>query len=125
MKRSYRTQDGYFFYHQENGTLTDTEDNKDFDMSFDSVEDLFNQTEAIDVSTSNGFEVEITKDYEGDDYHVVSYEPSSTLPLDHYETVGFETLKEVLTYLDKLEQEDFMEFKTSDIIFSGGYELGS
>ena len=132
MKRSYKTQDGYFFYHQENGTLTDAEDNKDFDMSFDSEEQFFNlvigegrgTSEAIDVFTSNGFEVEITKDYEGDDYHVVSYEPSSTRPLDHYETVGFKTIKEVLTYLDKLEQEDFMEFKTSDIIFSGGYEVG-
>ena len=110
-KRLYKTQDGYFFYHQENGTLTDTEDNKDFDMLWNSVEDLFNHNDAIDVFNSNGFEVEITKDYEGDDYHVVSYEPSPTRPMDHYETVGFNTLKEVLTYLDKLEQEDTCDFE--------------
>ena len=95
MKRSYKTQNGYFFYHQENG----------------SVENLFNDNDALDIYTSNGFAVEVTKDYEGDNYHVVSYEPSPTRPMQHYETVGFNTLKEVLNYVNELEQEETCDFE--------------
>ena len=49
--------------------------------------------------------VEITEDYEGDKFHIVVFETYCT-PNEHYETLGFDTEKEVYDYLKKLQHNN-------------------
>tara|TARA_R100001224_G_C3968491_1_gene131648 strand:+ start:255 stop:449 length:195 start_codon:yes stop_codon:yes gene_type:complete len=58
----------------------------------------------ITIITSNQFEIHLTENYEGDKYHVVVYEPSASTPLPHYETIGFNTAKQVFEYIKELEK---------------------
>ena len=51
------------------------------------------------------YSIEVTEDYEGDKWHVVVYE-SSTLPYEHYETIGFNTEKEVFEYIRELQNQE-------------------
>jgi len=51
------------------------------------------------------YKVEITENYESDRFHVVVYETDQT-PNEHYETVGFNTEKQVFNYLKKLQNNN-------------------
>jgi hypothetical protein len=51
------------------------------------------------------YSIEVTEDYEGDKWHVVVYE-SNTLPYEHYETIGFNTEKEVFEYIRELQSQE-------------------
>ena len=51
------------------------------------------------------YSIEVTEDYEGDKWHVVVYE-SNTLPYEHYETIGFNTEKEVFEYIRELQNQE-------------------
>ena len=51
------------------------------------------------------YSIEVTEDYEGDKWHVVVYE-SSTVPYEHYETIGFNTEKEVFEYIRELQNQE-------------------
>ena len=51
------------------------------------------------------YSIEVTEDYEGDKWHVVVYE-SSTVPYEHYETIGFNTEKEVFEYIRELQKQE-------------------
>tara|TARA_R110000787_G_scaffold40996_1_gene101449 strand:- start:291 stop:524 length:234 start_codon:yes stop_codon:yes gene_type:complete len=51
---------------------------------------------------NNEFKIEITENYENDKFHVVVFETDQT-PNEHYETVGFDTEKQVFNYLQKLQ----------------------
>ena len=51
------------------------------------------------------YSIEVTEDYEGDKWHVVVYE-SSTVPYEHYETIGFNTEKEVFEYIRELQNRE-------------------
>ena len=63
----------------------------------------------IDITTiptgETSFTVEITEDCEGDKWHVVVYE-SNTVPYEHYETIGFNTEKEIFDYLKELQNQE-------------------
>ena len=51
------------------------------------------------------YSIEVTEDYEGDMWHVVVYE-SSTVPYEHYETIGFNTEREVFEYIRELQNQE-------------------
>jgi hypothetical protein len=51
------------------------------------------------------YSIEVTEDYEGDKWHVVVYE-SNTLPYEHYETIGFNTEREVFEYIRELQNQE-------------------
>lgn len=51
------------------------------------------------------YSIEVTEDYEGDKWRVVVYE-SSTVPYEHYETIGFNTEKEVFEYIRELQNQE-------------------
>ena len=51
---------------------------------------------------NNEYKIEITENYENDKFHVVVFETDQT-PNEHYETVGFDTEKQVYNYLQKLQ----------------------
>ena len=51
------------------------------------------------------YKVEITENYESGRFHVVVYETDQT-PNEHYETVGFNTEKQVFNYLKKLQNNN-------------------
>ena len=51
------------------------------------------------------YSIEVTEDCEGDKWHVVVYE-SSTVPYEHYETIGFNTEKEVFEYIRELQKQE-------------------
>ena len=51
------------------------------------------------------YKVEITENYESDRFHVVVYETDQT-PNEHYETLGFNTEKQVFNYLKKLQNNN-------------------
>ena len=51
------------------------------------------------------YSIEVTEDYEGDKWHGVVYE-SSTVPYEHYETIGFNTEKEVFEYIRELQKQE-------------------
>ena len=51
---------------------------------------------------NNEYKIEITENYENDKFHVVVFETDQT-PNEHYETVGFDTEKQVFNYLQKLQ----------------------
>ena len=51
------------------------------------------------------YSIEVTEDYEGDKWHVVVYE-SSTVPYEHYETIGFNTEREVFEYIRELQNQE-------------------
>tara|TARA_R110002020_G_C15913438_1_gene742179 strand:- start:74 stop:280 length:207 start_codon:yes stop_codon:yes gene_type:complete len=52
------------------------------------------------------FEIDITENYEGDKWHVVTYEAESPLPHDHWETIGLDNEKEIFDYLRRLREEE-------------------
>jgi len=45
MTKVYKTSDGYKFYVQPSGKVTDTKDGKNFDMSFKSIDAMFKELE--------------------------------------------------------------------------------
>jgi len=47
---------------------------------------------------NNEYKIEITENYENDKFHVVVFETDQT-PNEHYETLGFDTEKQVYNYL--------------------------
>ena len=51
---------------------------------------------------NNEYKIEITENYENDKFHVVVFETDQT-PNEHYETLGFNTEKQVYNYLQKLQ----------------------
>jgi len=51
---------------------------------------------------NNEYKIEITENYENDKFHVVVFETDQT-PNEHYETLGFNTEKQVFNYLQKLQ----------------------
>jgi hypothetical protein len=51
---------------------------------------------------NNEYKIEITENYENDKFHVVVFETDQT-PNEHYETLGFDTEKQVYNYLQKLQ----------------------
>ena len=51
---------------------------------------------------NNEYKIEITENYENDKFHVVVFETDQT-PNEHYETLGFDTEKQVYSYLQKLQ----------------------
>ena len=51
---------------------------------------------------NNEYKIEITENYENDKFHVVVFETDQT-PNEHYETLGFDTEKQVFNYLQKLQ----------------------
>ena len=53
-------------------------------------------------SSEKSYIVEITEDYEGDKFHVVTYDAKSPLPHDHWETIGLDNEKDVFDYLRRL-----------------------
>ena len=61
-----------------------------------------------DKTPNTNFHIEITENYEGDKWHVVTYEVIDeelhTSP-EHYETLGLETIQEIFNYLRKLQGE--------------------
>tara|TARA_X000001388_G_scaffold69315_1_gene57764 strand:+ start:562 stop:765 length:204 start_codon:yes stop_codon:yes gene_type:complete len=51
------------------------------------------------------YSIEITENYEDDKFHVVVFETDQT-PNEHYETVGFDTEKQVYDYLKQLQNNN-------------------
>ena len=51
------------------------------------------------------YSIEITENYENDKFHVVVFETDQT-PNEHYETVGFDTEKQVYDYLKQLQNNN-------------------
>ena len=51
------------------------------------------------------YSIEVTENSEGDKFHLVVYE-TNTVPYEHYETIGFNTEKEVFDYIRELQKQE-------------------
>mgnify|MGYP003129358304 CR=1 FL=1 len=62
------------------------------------------------VSTKQSYRIELTENYEGDKYHCVVYDYSTT-PDTHVDTQGFENEKQVFDFIRGLSNEWYIKQK--------------
>ena len=76
---TFQTEDGYTFYLQSNGALTDSKNpnDDDADMTFDTLAAFFSPRRAFDIFLSNGYELQVTPDYEDDELHTSIFDEAN------------------------------------------------
>ena len=81
---TFQTEDGYTFYLQPNGALTDSKNPNDdnADMAFDTLNSFMTEpgsdfVRAFEVILSNGYELQVTPDYEDDELHVSIFDEAN------------------------------------------------